>query len=395
MTDQPLRAVLYLRISADPTGQETGIERQRAAALRLAEREGFDVVAEYVDNDRSAYSGRPRPRFEKMLTDAALDGFDVVIVWTSDRLYRKLTDLTRITEQLARYVRIVPVMGGGDIDLTTAEGIMRAQVLGSVAEFESRRKSERVAERAIQRSKGEGRMTASIRPIGWAWADPCPGGTGCQHDNKRCTTPGERPRPGVRTGLVIDEVESSVLAKAYQVIADGGSLLAATRQFSDAGLPTRKGGQWKPSTVRTALMSPRNAGLVAHRGEIVSEAPDGQRIVSVALWQRVHSILEDPARRRSPGRPANTALSAIAVCGRCGGPMNASKKSDGHGKANQSDRSTSAPASTTCPAAVTSLMSLSWLSSESGLFATRRRSRVRRSPTLGRRKRRPRPRSQS
>ena len=117
------------------------------------------------------------------------------------------------------------------------------------------------------------------------------------------------------------------------LIADGGSLLAATRLFAGAAVPTRKGGQWKPSTVRTALMNPRNAGLVGHRGEIVSEARDGQRIVSVELWQRVQSILEDPARRRSPGRPAKTALSAIAVCGRCGGPMNASKKSDGHGKA--------------------------------------------------------------
>jgi len=87
----------------------------------------------------------------------------------------------------------------------------------------------------------------------------------------------------VRTGLVVDDVESHVLAEAYQLIADGGSLLAATRLFANSGLPTRKGGQWKPSTVRTALMNPRNAGLVAHRGEIVSEARDGQRIVSVEL----------------------------------------------------------------------------------------------------------------
>ena len=95
------------------------------------------VVDEYVDNDRSAYSGKPRPDFERMLSDAALGGFDVVIVWASDRLYRRLADLTRITEELAPHARIVAVMGGGDIDLTTAEGILRAQVLGSVAEFES------------------------------------------------------------------------------------------------------------------------------------------------------------------------------------------------------------------------------------------------------------------
>jgi DNA invertase Pin-like site-specific DNA recombinase len=114
--------VLYLRISDDPSGREAGIERQRAECLRLAEREGFDVVGEYPDNDRSAYSGKPRPAFEKMLTDAALGGFDVVIVWASDRLYRRVADLTRIAEELTPRARIVAVMAGGDIDLSTSGG---------------------------------------------------------------------------------------------------------------------------------------------------------------------------------------------------------------------------------------------------------------------------------
>lgn len=325
-SDRP-RAVLYLRISDDPTGLAAGIDRQRSDGLRLADREGYDVVAEYVDNDRSAYSGKPRPQFDRMLRDASLDGFDVVVVWASDRLYRRVADLTRITEELAPYARIAAVMGGGDIDLTSAEGILRAQVLGSVGEFESRRKSERVAARAVQRSKGEGRMSASVRPIGWSWADPCPAGAECRHP-KRCAVPGERPRPGVRTGVVVNPVEAEVLAAAYQHVADGGTVVGATRLFAASGLPTRKGGKWSPATVRTALMNPRNAGLVAHRGEIVAEAKDGQRIVPPELWQRVKGILEDPERRTTPGRPAGTPLSGIARCGRCGGPMNASKKTE-------------------------------------------------------------------
>ncbi|GAA4753821.1 hypothetical protein GCM10023350_43930 [Nocardioides endophyticus] len=65
------------------------------------------------------------------------------------------------------HARIVAHMGGGDIDLTTAEGILRAQVLGSVAEFESRRKGERVHARALQRSKEERRMMATTRPSEW------------------------------------------------------------------------------------------------------------------------------------------------------------------------------------------------------------------------------------
>ena len=328
--DKSARAALYLRISDDPTGEAAGVDRQRADCLDRAQTDRLEVVAEYVDNDRSAYSGKPRPAFESMLRDAALGGFDVVVVWASDRLYRRVSDLTRITDELAPYARIAAVMGGGDIDLTTAEGILRAQVLGSVAEFESRRKAERVHARAVQRTKGERRMVASVRPIGWAWKDPCPGGLHCRH-SKACAVPGLRPVQGMRTGLEVQPDEGPLLARAYQLVADGGSVRAATRLFTDSGLSTRRGGKWTPETIRHALQNARNAGLVAHRGEVVAEAADGQRIVPVELWQRVQSILDDPDRRTSPGRPAHTIMSGIAVCGRCGGPMNASNKHDGRG----------------------------------------------------------------
>ena len=56
------------------------------------------------------------------------------------------------------------------------------------------------------------------------------------------------PRSGLRTGLVIDPGEAAVLAQAYQLVADGGSLIAATRLFTASGLPTRRGGNWTPAT---------------------------------------------------------------------------------------------------------------------------------------------------
>src|SRR4051794_8199741 len=55
--DGPLRAAIYVRISDDPTGLRAGVERQLADSLTLAEREAWQVVGTYEDNDRSAYSG--------------------------------------------------------------------------------------------------------------------------------------------------------------------------------------------------------------------------------------------------------------------------------------------------------------------------------------------------
>jgi len=63
-------AAVYVRISADPQGERAGVERQRRECEQLAERLGLTVVALFEDNDVSAYSGKPRPEFERLLGGA-------------------------------------------------------------------------------------------------------------------------------------------------------------------------------------------------------------------------------------------------------------------------------------------------------------------------------------
>ena len=307
-----VRAAVYVRISSDPEGQRAGVERQRAECEALAERHGWEIVAVYEDNDVSAYSGRPRPAFDRLLADVEAGAVDVVIAWASDRLYRRMVDLVTITARLAPRARIVTVVGG-DVDLTTAEGILRAQVMGSVAEFESRRKAERVSARARQRAEVEGRTTAANRPFGWRWRDPDP-------EDPR------RPRPGSRAGLEPHPEEAAALAQAFRMIAEGKSLRAVTRWMAAQGHVGTSGRPLTPDTLRPILGCARHAGLASYRGRVTGTAADGLRIVTPELFEQVQVILADPARRTSPGRPAGTLLSAVAVCARCGAGMNASNK---------------------------------------------------------------------
>jgi site-specific DNA recombinase len=326
------RAVLYLRLSEDELARGTDVtdavlaaelNKQRTPALKLCKDRGLEVVGEYVDLDKSAYQKKPRPAFEDLLRDAPAGAFDYVVPMASDRLYRKMSDLTRITDELARHVRILPVLEG-EVELTTAAGIMQAQVLGALGEFESRRKAERVAAKAASRAKDEGRGVTANRPVGWTWADPCPRGDECEH-RRRCKDTDRRPRFGSRAGLVPDPVEAPLLVESYQRIADGAAVRAVHRDlWSD--LVSR------PIALRRALLAPRHAGLVRHQGETVGEATDGVRIVDVELWQTVRAILEDPARHTGAGRPAQTYLTGIVKCWRCDGPMNAQTKHGRDGK---------------------------------------------------------------
>ena len=52
------------------TGTGSGVARQLEDCERLAERRGWQVVERYVDDDVSAWSGKQRPEYERMLDDS-------------------------------------------------------------------------------------------------------------------------------------------------------------------------------------------------------------------------------------------------------------------------------------------------------------------------------------
>jgi site-specific DNA recombinase len=62
-------AAIYARISADVEGKSLGVQRQLEDCRKLAADRGWPIGAEYVDNDVSAFSGKPRREYERMLTD--------------------------------------------------------------------------------------------------------------------------------------------------------------------------------------------------------------------------------------------------------------------------------------------------------------------------------------
>lgn len=48
---------------------------------------------EYVDNDISAYSGKPRPAYARMIADVTGGLRDAVLVYNLDRLHRRPVEL--------------------------------------------------------------------------------------------------------------------------------------------------------------------------------------------------------------------------------------------------------------------------------------------------------------
>ena len=101
------RMGLYARVSI-PHGQT--VETQLRELRKVAERAGWEVVAEYTDEGVSGAKGRDkRPQFDALLKAAVQREFDLVAAWSVDRLGRSLQDLVAFLSELQELVMQMPM----------------------------------------------------------------------------------------------------------------------------------------------------------------------------------------------------------------------------------------------------------------------------------------------
>ena len=119
-----------------------------------------------MDNDVSAFSGKRRRDYERMLADLQSGARDAVIVYNLDRLHRRpaeLEDFVALCE-LAGVQQVATVTA--DIDLGNDDGLFMARIFAAFAAKESGRKSARVRRKLLQNAE-QGLPHGSVRPFGY------------------------------------------------------------------------------------------------------------------------------------------------------------------------------------------------------------------------------------
>lgn len=285
MSDQ---AYIYCRISDDKAGEGFGVLRQEEDCRKLAKAHGFAVANVFTDNDTSAFSGRVRPAYLALLDGLKAGAASRVYVWAADRLHRRPVELEEYIDVVKSRGIKTYMVKGGEVDLVSAEGILRAGMLGQIARYESAHKSERI-QRKQQEKALKGLWLGGTRPFGWQ-----KGGGDWQ----------------------IDETEGEAVRKVCNGVVAGRSLGSMVEELNAAGITTSRAKPWGYSQIRQMVMRPRNAGLADYQGEIVGES-EFPAIVSEDVWRAACSVLSDPGRRRSQSNKAVHLLSGIAQC-HCG-----------------------------------------------------------------------------
>lgn len=297
MTQQ---TAFYLRISEDRDLTELGVDRQRTACRALAARHGLDpdTVTEYVDDNRSAWSGKARPSFDRLLADLAAGRIGAVLAYAPDRLARNLGDYAAFTDAARRSGARVILVNGGEVGLDPTS-TLSSGVQALVSSWESGIKSVRVKAAAEQRAL-RGLPPGGPRKFGYS----------LDH-------------------MSLVEPEAEAIREAAHAVLDGASLRSQVKRVNadpELWTPSRKGRTsgvterrpWQTTAFRTLLTRPALAGIVVYRGtEHRDVAAQWPTILTVAEHDDLTVLFAGRATgpNDGAGRPAKHLLSGIAHCG--------------------------------------------------------------------------------
>jgi site-specific DNA recombinase len=286
--DAAHRAGLYARISTDRHADELGVRRQIADCEALATSRGFTVVDRFVDNDASAFAGRRRPEYERLMADVRSGRITAIVAWDADRIYRHPKDLESFVTTVEEAGAAVLTVQSGEIDLSTASGRMVARILGTTARFEGEHKAER------QRRKHR-ELAEAGKPTGG----------------------GDRPFGFEADRVTIRPDEAREIREAVSNIIVGASLRGVVMDWNARGVRTPGGGTWTRTSAKRMLCSARIAGLRSHRGVVVGPAV-WDAIITPEQHEAVVAILKTRTRRASR---RYLLTGGLARCARCGAAM--------------------------------------------------------------------------
>jgi DNA invertase Pin-like site-specific DNA recombinase len=290
------RAIIYTRVSRDDSGEGKSNERQESDCRKLADLRGWEVIRVESDISVSAYSGKARPSWQRVLNAVEAGEVDLVLAWHLDRMTRSMTDLEELI-LLGEDHGVGVATVSGDIDLTTDVGRMVARILAAVARAEVERKSARQKLANRQRAAEGIPWSSGFRAFGYL------------HDGAQ----------------VPDEAEA--IRQAADDALAGAPMVEIARRWTAAGLRSpnsSSGAAWTSRGVKSVLINPRNAGISTYRGEELGQGA-WEPIYDRATHELLVAMLTDPSRRTNSGKggrlPQNL-LTGIAACAKCGESVN-------------------------------------------------------------------------
>ena len=313
----PARAVIYARFShADQIGGFS-IQAQLRACRELAEREGWKVVREYVDEARSAYRHpEKREAFQQLLRDGAAKDrpFEAVIVHMLDRFSRNTAELITTRDLLLRGGISLRSATEPAVGIPSVEGRFLEHIMMAIPEYQSGHQGRHIVKGLTERVRA-GYLVAAA-PFGM------------RRELVKIET-GRNGKSRLFSRAVPDERTAHIALAAFQLYDQGHGFKAIAEQFTTQGYRTRATKPFTVETIRRLLSNPAYIGVLEYhvRGkfgspdEVITVPGFYPPLVPEELFRRVQNKLAANAAnyRNSYAQRTNYLLSRLGRC-HCGAP---------------------------------------------------------------------------
>lgn len=309
------RAVFYGRFSSNNQREES-IGAQLRATKDFAQRNGYEIVAEYTDKAKSGTNDK-RPEFRRMIKDAESGNFDYVIVHKLDRFSRDKYDSALYKRKLKQCgVRLISVTEQLD---DSPESVILESVIEGMAEYYSKNLA-RETMKGLKENAYKCKHTGGLPPLGYD-----------VNEEKKYIT---------------NEKEAESVKLIFEMCISGHSRSETIDELNSRGFTTKLGTVFRPNSIHSILTNEKYTGVYVYNktakknafgkrnghaykdpNEVIRIEDGMPAIVSKEDFQKVQEILK--MRKQKPGAnkaKENYLLTGLIKCGCCGKPYQGNRR---------------------------------------------------------------------
>lgn len=299
----------YIRVSTDDQADKgNSLAEQRERLISYCRAMGWEQPIFFVDDGYSA-KDMNRPAIQQLFNEVKQNKVRIILTTKLDRFSRNLLDLLQTIRFLQDH-DCNYVSASENFDTSTAVGRMTLQLLGTFAEFERERISERVKEN----------MLSLARNTNKALTKPCYG-----YDV-------------VDAKYVINEDEAQFIRMMFELAEQGHGYRKIAQILNERGSKTKKGKPWDQVSVKRIIQNDTVAGrlvynkrqnrsgktVIRDKSEWIIKEDNHPAIITPERFDAVQEIMRSRAKAYRHADNETYLLTGIIKCGHCGRSMKGS-----------------------------------------------------------------------
>lgn len=239
----------YCRVSTNKEDQLNSLDAQKGFFTKYVAMTGHHLVRLYADEGISGTKVKNRTEFLRMMADAELGQFEMLVVKDISRFARNTVDLLQSVRRLKELGIETLFLTGNMTSLGNSELVLT--IFGALAQEESANLSKRV-KFGKQLNAKSGRVPNIVY--------------------------GYDKTSGDYFNLTINEQEAAVVRKIFEwYTQDGLGMASIAKKLNAEGVLTKRGCQWTETTIRRILKNELYIGKIINGKSEVADFLTGQR----------------------------------------------------------------------------------------------------------------------